>query len=207
MCPSQTEQAAGSNVANAPPRTAGEICAIFSLSPEAQGLLQPEMPPADLLHALIERGLYDDAIRLLAYGLEPAQAVWWGTLCAWHVLRQQDEPRPADLAAVETILGWLEDPSEEHRYAAKRAKQEAGPGSLAGCIAQAVYFSGGSISYPGLPEVIPEDGAFGRLISTGLLNSIKSTRSTEPQRARQFLHFGIEVAQGQNGWQRETTST
>ena len=184
------------------PQTAAELCRHFKLSDDAQQLLGSAATPAEFFTPLVRKELYLDALRLAAYDLPKREAIWWGSLCLWRVHRSKP---PQKLAGVlQAVLDWLRDPNEENRRAADRAGKEAGIDSPAGSLATAVFFSGGSISLPGLPEVESDPFATAQNVASAV---VLASKKVKPERIsqcqREFLVLAADVASGCLPW--ETT--
>jgi hypothetical protein len=76
-----------------------EICALFSLSEPAAGILDPAMTPSSFVERLCEAELHIDAIRFLAHALPEREAVWWACLAAREALENNDDAQQAALEA------------------------------------------------------------------------------------------------------------
>src|SRR5205085_1715395 len=128
-----------------------------------------------------------------AAALAAPQGAWWGSLCAWDAYRP--EPPPMERTALGAVLGWIGKPGEPQRRAAEQAALSAGLETPAGCLAWAVFVSGGSISRPDLPAVEPDPSLFGRTLATAVL--LASTHKDPTQataRQRQYLALTHDVA-------------
>jgi hypothetical protein len=171
-----------------------EICQLFELGPEAAKLLDAEVSPPDFLARLMGQELYHDAIRLLAFGLPKREAVWWAYYCAKQAYGDTAPPPvEAVLAATET---WVREPTDPNRRAAFDLAEKAGFDNPASCAAMAAFFSGGSISPEGQPEVqdqanVTPKAASGGIILAGVLE--------EPEKAagkyKIYLGMGVRVAE------------
>src|SRR6185503_9943652 len=102
---------------------------------------------------LMDNKLYRDAVRFTAHLLAPHQAVWWGCVCAWAVLRPATEPKQA--AAVQATVQWVIEPGEPQRRAAEAAARSAGPDTLGGAVAMSAFYCGDSMAPPNLPAAPP----------------------------------------------------
>lgn len=132
------------------------------LSSEARALIAPGLTPAAVVERLQAKDLHEDAMIFTAYVLTERDLAWWGCLCAWKEARP--EPLEKEAEAFRACLRWIQKPGEETRRAAAEAAAVAGLDTPAGAVAQAVFFSGGSISGPGLPEVKPAPEVMSNLI-------------------------------------------
>jgi hypothetical protein len=180
-------------------KTAVEVCEPIRLGPETAALLRPDQSPAQFLRALVDGRHWDDAIRLMAYALPKRDTVWWGCLC----VRLAAPPAPPTLAALRTTVRWVVAPEESHRLACKEAAAHAGQNTPAGLLGQAAFYSGGSITAPGMPAVAPKPTLTARFASGAVLLAAASGKSsTIETKYRQFVGLAIAIANGKFGWRR-----
>lgn len=178
------------------------VCQRFELGDEAKALLKPQMKPLQFLQVLTEHKLYVDAIRLLSYTMPTRQAVWWGCLCVWHI--SKPEPSEKEAAALQAVFQWIQQPSEEARRAAEAAGQAAGPGTPAGALAMVVFLSGGSISLPKQPEVLPKPFLAARTVANAVLAASRKAKPAQIAEVQSnFLTIGHDIAQGKNLWDQQ----
>ncbi len=182
-----------------PPPTAAEVCRDCQLSEQAVGLLTEGLPPAEFLNALVQAERYDDAGQFLAYWLPKPEAIWWGCLAGWSAYR--DRPTPAADEALQAAVSWLREPTERNRRIAQAAGEVLGLGDPAGAVALAVFFSGGSISLPGLPEVPAPAGLTAKAVYCALVTAAaRGDPAQREDRQRTFLRLGVGIATGQLPW-------
>ncbi|HEY8506468.1 MAG TPA: hypothetical protein VIL46_17935 [Gemmataceae bacterium] len=179
--------------------TAAEVCRLFKLSPLGATLLKPEHAAPEFFDLLVEAGLYADARRLLAHALPPRRAVWWAGLCLTDSARQKPLAEAAERDALDAAVRWAAQPCEATRRAAEKAGWAARPTTAAGNLAMAAFLSGGSISRPGLPAVLPKPHLCGRLCGVAVyLASVRFDPARYKDHLRDYLAVGREVAQGKN---------
>lgn len=177
---------------------AGAIVTHFELSDEAMAVFDHGASSATALAALMEAGCDSDAIRFLAFGLPQRQAVWWGCLCARETLPEQ--PEPTELRALAAAEAWVFQPTEENRRAAMAAAEAAGFDTPASWSAVGAFWSGGSMSPPGQPVVPPGEDLTGKAISGAVLLALgRHDPLAAPARLREFLSWGIDIANGGRG--------
>jgi hypothetical protein len=131
-------------------------------------LQDPEADPETAYRSLRDRGDVAVALRYLALALPRLEAVAWAarTLRDWV---GKDPPRVAERQALDSVLRWLEEPSDEYRRAAHEAGRRAPRNSAGQVLSDAVFMSGGSISEPDLPPVQPPLHACGSFAAAALL--------------------------------------
>ncbi|MFO0850715.1 MAG: hypothetical protein U0871_19485 [Gemmataceae bacterium] len=185
------------SAAPAPPRPAADVAAGVDLSDAARALLTPGLSDAAYFDALVKAGLYADGIRYTARLLSTPQAVWWGCLCVWDAAGKAVPP--AEAAAVEAVVGWLRNPSDETRKACRSAARGAKATAPAALLANAAFLSGGNISTVDKPEVLAEPHLTGAFVAnTVLAASRKGGAAGVAGRQRTYLTLAVDVYRGKN---------
>jgi hypothetical protein len=140
------------------PKLAGPLAPILprlELDAEGLALLEGVADCAAGLDRLAGAGRHSDAVRLAAHALPKREAVWWACMCARAV---PDPKLPAeDAAAIEAAEAWVRRPDDPSRRAAMEAAQKTGFRSAEAWAAVAAFWSGGSMSPAGQPDVPPAD--------------------------------------------------
>jgi hypothetical protein len=149
------------------------------LSDSARGLLAGITTPLAGVERLLAKKRIKDALGFTAFVLPINDAVWWGCLCAWHHVRPT--PPPLEAHAFRAVLHWMQKPGEPTRRDAEVAAQRAGLSTPAGCMAQAVFCSEGSVSRPGLPKVLASPALAARLVLTGLRLAAAREKNAQPE--------------------------
>ncbi len=181
------------------PETAAAVCRQYEPSDDARAMLRDDMSPEAFLDALSGAGMYDDALDFTARWLPTREGVWWGCLCAWNVHRPQP-PEPIE-KALEAAVGWVLEPAEPNRRAAKAAGDGARLSTAAGALAMAAFYSGGSLTEPGQPEAAPPPGLAAATVAAAVRLAVyQGDPAGRVQRQRELLQLGLEVASGQNRW-------
>jgi|SRR6516165_6166118 len=119
---------------------AAEVCSRFDLNSTARALLSEELGCREFLDALVAKKHYLTGIDFIACSLPPREAIWWGCLCLQHVCG--DTLSTLEKSAGKAAVQWVLKPTEENRAAAKAPAGAAGPGSVAGTLAEAVTLTG-----------------------------------------------------------------
>ncbi len=169
------------------------VCARIEMTEEAVALVGPQQDERAFLRALLDRELYPDAVRYMAFVLPTREAIWWAWSCARRTL--PPEPAPVVVEALSVTERWIAQPSEAARRPLLALAEAAGPATPAGAAALAVYFSGGSITPPDVPPVPPPAGAAARAIAGSVtLAAVSPPPEKAPERFRQFVEQAMEVA-------------
>ena len=174
-------------------RKATDVCQHFFLGDVARKLLTPDINAEAYVQLLIQQQQYLDAIRVLAFGLPPVDAIRWACGCA----RQDAGANPPDKvsAALQSVEKWLADPSDENRRSAMTSAREADFSTPAGSAALAVFFSGGSISPPDMPAVEPDPSMTPNSIAGSvLLAAAQKEPEKAPEKYPVFLAEGLKLA-------------
>ena len=176
--------------------SAAELCRKVELSDGARLLARDGQTPRELLDLLIDGRQHLDAIRLLAYAMPRREAVWWAISCAKiaHAIVSNENVK----AAIEATELWIFDPTDPNRRATMTAAERAGLGTPAGCSCASVFFSGGSLAPPNVPEVPPGDFVTAQLAAAAVQ---MAAVFTEPEKVsekhRHFLGLGRKIIDGQ----------
>ena len=166
-----------------------EIAKNADLSGEAHTLLREEMTPAQYLDTLEQKALYLDAVRFLAHKLAVNAAIRWGHTCVKELAPPNPDPRSEP--AMSATARWLQLPGDSSRRQARAAADQSGVGTAAGCLAMAVTMSGGSITPPGAPEIVPPPYSANKLVAASVLVAVLSYRPEKSaERYKQALTIG-----------------
>lgn len=166
----------------------------------ARALLRDELSTPEFFDILVNNEEWTDAIRFLAHALPKRAAIWWGSLCVWHVY--QPAPTEPVRRVLEAAAAWVRQPDECNRRLAEAALRVAGTGTPAGCLGMAVFWSGGSITPVGLPAVEPPPFVTARAVAGAVLLAAAGAGESAQriQCRREFLAVGRDVARGRNRW-------
>lgn len=179
-------------------RSAEEICARAALTEAARRLLVPGIDAPAFLGRLIEARLAVDAVRFLAFALPARQGVWWACLAVRAALGEQLAPPARD--AVAAAEAWVYKPVESNRVATLPAAEAAGVDGFAGYAALAAFWSGGSMTPPGQPEVPPNPALSPNAVAAAvLLAGLDAAPDTAAAWYGDMVARGINIANGGDG--------
>jgi hypothetical protein len=177
-----------------PVRLATDLAKSLALSDAAKALLTPEHTPRQFFDALAAHApLAEDAIRFLAVALPKREAVSWALACVRAVVAK---PSPEEAKAITSAEAWVKNQSEANRRACGAAAEAAGHGTAAGCLADAAFWSGGSLSAPHLPPAPPRDDLTAIAATAAILLAAVIDPASAPARRSQFVALGAGVASG-----------
>lgn len=176
-------------------KKASDVCRNYAVHKDVQALLSDDLTPAQFLDALQARGFYGPAIEFLVRALPKREAIWWACLCLGVVGRSMLPE--SELAALRASVHWVEAPDEKNRQAAYPL---ASMTTAAGSVAQAVYWSGGSMGPPGSSiKVAPTPEMLAQTVYGAILKA-SSLQPGTPELHRQFVSLGLDIAQGKHLW-------
>lgn len=173
---------------------------------KSRELLAESTSPIDFIRRLMAADCDSDAIRFLAQAMPIRESIWWGLLCVWRVFGPTPEEK--EVWAIQSAINWVTDPSETGRRAASSAAHAVGNSTAPGCLANAVFWSGGSISKVGMPTVqAPETSAAKAVGGAILLAAAKIKKAPKCREfRREFILLGLDVARGKNLWSTPTST-
>lgn len=177
---------------------AADVCSRVQLSDDARSVLVPQLSPQGFLGLLIERDLYADGVRFLAFALPIREGVWWACVTARAML--PEAPSAELMQCLKCAEAWVYAPGEAERRtcltAAESNKME-GPAAFA---ALAAFWSGGNLAAEGMPEV-PPDPSLGPIgVGASILLSVTGGDPTKMNdRFLNALTRGMNIADGGNG--------
>jgi hypothetical protein len=176
-------------VAKMPVSSLRQFCDHAKVGDEAKALLTDQLSTKEFIALLVEKELFHDALRLVAYLLPKREAIGWGCLCVRHIL---PSPKDQPLADVQVAAErWVAAPNEETRWAAKEAADKEDPRTPSGLLAMAVFFAGPSMVPPHLQAVPPPDHATSLIVANTvfLAGVIK-----EPEKAKEKYRVFMQKA-------------
>jgi len=166
-----------------------QLCDRAKVGEEASALLTNESTTKEFIALLVNKELFRDAIRLVAYLLPKREAIGWGCLCVRHILANQpDKPSPPVQMAAER---WVSAPNEENRWAAKEAADKEDPKTPSGLLAMAVFFAGPSMAPPNIQAVPPPDHITSEIVGNVV---VLAGVVKEPEKAKEKYRVFMQKA-------------
>lgn len=168
------------------------------LETEGEQLLRPGLTTREYFQTLMAQGCVLDARRVLSHVLPKRHALWWGLLCVWEACPQPAENVREVLAGV---AQFIFEPTEARRRTVEDLAELVRPTSSAYCLAMGAFLSGGSMSRPELPAVLPKPFLTGRLAGVAVyLAAVAREPLKYRQRLEQYIHLGLELARHAEPW-------
>ena len=177
-----------------PARAAADLAKPLPLSDAAKELLTPEHTPRQYFRCAgraAHIGRRRDPVP--GHALPKREAVGWALAC---VRAAVPKPSPAEAKAIASAEAWVKDPSEANRRACGNAAEGAGHGTAPGCLANAAFWSGGSLSAPHLPPAPPRDDLTAIAVTAAVLLAAVVDPANAPAHRSRFVALGADVASG-----------
>lgn len=167
-------------------RDAGQLAELVdpdTADPRANGL------PLDQWFAhLRQEGRLADAVQFVAHALPRYECVVWA---AQSLLETDAIDRQDPLA--KAVMRWIDDPYDKRRREAAQLAEQPGAGDAVRFLANAVTFSGGSLSAEDMPPVQPEPDVCAKLAAAAVLTGAYALDDPEAV-LRRSLELGETAA-------------
>ncbi len=174
--------------------TALRITERYQPSDEAQLLLTDQLTPAMFIAALEQQKHYQDIVTFIAHGLPSRECIAWALQCCREIEPDTNDKERAALAAARA---WYRKPSENNRRFAEKAANEAELQTSPGWVAQAVFWSSGSVTPPDTPVVPPPLWLYCHAVAGAInLAAVLPDGQQAEKRYPLFIHAGLEIAKG-----------
>lgn len=180
-------------------RQASEILSRFELSDDAMEFRDyGQLTPLEFIRQLVQKNLFYDAVKFLAHALPKREAIWWACLAVKKAL--PDPAPPLQLAAVNAAEQWVIQPGEEKRLLAKAWSEKTGQKSAASWAATAAFWSGGSLSRPGEPDMMPPPYLYAHAVAGAIsMAAFELNPDNAADAFKLFIRQGLDLANGGRG--------
>lgn len=176
--------------------SAQEIIKLYDANSNIKELADEHTTPYELIDMASKREYFPDAVTFLAHALPVRESVWWATMCA---ITLSDLSRTEE-NAISAARAWVYEPNETARRYAEKMAKESQLRSGAGWVAQAVFWSSGSITAPEDPPVSPPPFLYAFAIAGSInLSAVLPNGEHAISRYQNFLKIGLNIAHGGNG--------
>jgi len=186
-------------VSPTPDITLAQLCDSAGLDEKAREGANPDMPVRAWVEQLARTGMHRETVAALAQLLPKRDTIGWG-LGAVRRIQPPAAGTPAG-TALESVEHWLENPDDERRHLASDAAKRAGYGSPAGCLALAVFLSGGNMAPKNTAaSAEPPPHLCGRTVAGSISLAVASDPPKAPQSYRAVLEDGFRLAEQTGVW-------
>lgn len=174
---------------------APDAAQLAPIEDELKQLASAGQSTPEFVELLIAHEKFMDAVRVLTFALGKLTAIEWAARCV--TLAFSDGLPQLDGKTLDLVQRWLADRNEDLRRACYAIAQEAEHGTPASWVAMAAFWSEGSQGPPPpAPPVAPGPTQCAHA-ATGaiLLAAVARQPEKAPDRYREFLRIGLEMAQ------------
>lgn len=172
-------------------RPPAEVVMDLSLSDEAIEIMPECVNTLAFLNRLCDDELFHDAFVTLARALPRQYAIIWAEKC--FSSRPADGFSAEDGNCLEIVRQWLKNPSDSMRQAAMDAAESLEFKTACAWLGAAVGFSGGSMTPPDAPEVMPPEHMTAVAIAAGLSLLSAADPETIVEGSRKMVDDGIAM--------------
>ena len=183
-----------------PDNTIANIIKNYQLSEELAQQIQPDMAPDEFLQLTADRELYTDAVAFMAHALPLRESIYWAFLTVSFLKDKFTDEISARIPG--TVEAWFKSSDEANRRIcgelADALQLKNGPAWLA----EAVFWSGGSISSPKDPETQPPAFLYAKAVFGAVCLSIsldEEDPSVIKANFKKALRIAFNIAQGGDG--------
>lgn len=172
------------------------ITSLYEASDDLMKLAETYKEPGNLIDAAIEQELFNDITIFIAHALPVREAVWWACCCA----AQRTDWNEAEADAIRVAKAWVHAPDEASRRLAEAAAEKAQLQSGAGWVAQAAFWSNGSMIAAGEPIIPPPEYLYSQAVAGAVnLTAVMPDGKEAKARYSVYLKIALNIAQGGNG--------
>lgn len=179
--------------------TATEIIEQFELQKLITVPSEPQESPASFAKRLLSGEDEAACLNFLAYALPKRLGVWWALQCLQSeegLISQQDQ------ALLPLIADWVRQPTDKIRRQAMAGAEAAEMQTPASWVGVAMFWSHGSLSPAGQPEIPPQPELSGKAVAAAvMLGAVAKTPEAAPERRSRFVLLADEIATGELAWE------
>ena len=180
-----------------PQARATDVLKRYQQDKALRALIRPDMTPVDLINQMAKEKRFNDVVTYLCHSLQGMEAIWWGYLCVRQEVDSLSEMQKKTLSVVNR---WLHEPVEIHRRLAEIAAKRVELDNACGWLAQAVFWSGGSITPLNGPESPAPPYLYAHAVAGSIcLAAVLPDGQHGEKRYKQFINIGINIADGGDG--------
>lgn len=151
---------------------------------------EPGSAPAAYFQRLVGAGKTTEAAMFLAHALPRYECVVWGA----RALIETDAVNRRD-PLMTAILRWIDSPDDKVRRAIEGLVELDPSSTPATYLGKAVWLSGGSLSDPELPPVLPPPHVCAKMVGVAVINGAFAAKDPAGT-LRRMLGIGEEMAAG-----------
>ena len=176
---------------------ATDILVRYQQEPAFRKTIQPDLSPVQLINQLYEHHQWQEIVVFLCHSFFAREAIWWGYCCA-ETLKEELPVEQSQTLGI--VYRWLTDSNEPNRRLAEMEASKTGLDNACGWLAQAVFWSGGSITPLNGPESPAPAYLYSHAVAGAIcLAALLPDGKQGEKRYKQFIKTGINIAAGGSG--------
>jgi len=150
----------------------------------------------EILNQLLSHNEVEAAVELLAMGLPKREVIWW----AFITIKDQclTDNEIAIQKTTQLIQTWVHEPTEASRHQLKNLSDKLTLFSPMGWVAEAVFYSGGSIAPEGQEEILP-DALSSHICAANAIKIFIEKNKLNDKKIHFLIRQGLHIAMGGNG--------
>lgn len=168
----------------------------YTVSESSVEIAQLNSSPLQFIQALEQAQQWHELMLFFAHALPQREALWWGYCCASYCNHWQ----AAEKEILNIAQRWITNSSESERYNAQEMVKIVGLENGAGWLAQAIFWSEGSMLSPDDPSILAPPFLYAQALAgcVDLCALLPESDQTEDKYHR-FCLIGLNIANGGNG--------
>lgn len=156
-----------------------------------------EMSPVQLINQLYDNEQWYELVTFLCHALPARESIWWGYSCIQSLGSDLPEIQKK---ALDIIFRWLQEPTEANRRLAELLVKQCELDNACGWLAQAVFWSGGSITPVNGPESPAPPFLYSHAVAGAIcLAAVLPDGSKGESNYKDCIASGIDIASGGTG--------
>ncbi|KLN95827.1 DUF6931 family protein [Moellerella wisconsensis] len=179
-----------------PYKQVNDILIKFAPDKELLVIAKEYAAPLAFINQLNTLARHTDLVLFLAHALPVRESVWWACCCSQLIHSWQDNEHKALQAA----QMWVRYGDEKCRQLAGNAVTSSGLDTGAGWVAQAAFWSGGSMLDNTQPAVAPPQFLYAQAVA-GAINLMVALSDNEQESSLYLpvIEIALDIAKGGNG--------
>lgn len=155
------------------------------------------MAPVQLINQLYDNQQWFELVTFLCHALPVRESIWWGYSC---ILFIENERTDIEQKTLDICFRWLQEPTEANRRLAELSVKQCELDNACGWLAQAVFWSGGSITPVNGPESPAPPFLYSHAVAGAIcLAAVLPDGSKGESNYKDCIASGIDIANGGTG--------
>ena len=180
-----------------PQEHALEIISRYQVDKSLREQIPANQSPHELINQWLKEEKYSELVTFLCHALSAREAIWWGCLCLRMVAQELNDDQQQALSAAEA---WVHESTEANRRISEVRAKRAELDNAAGWLAQAAFWSGGSITPIDGPASPAPPYLYSHAVAGAIcLSAVLPDASNGKKNYKAMIRTGLNIADGGNG--------